>query len=449
MSVSQNKTKKPSLSIVIAGHVDHGKSTTMGRFLLDLGVVDARTFEKLKSEASTLQMESWAYAYILDSLPEERERGLTSDIALKPFETEKYRFMIIDAPGHRDFVKNMIRGAAQADVCILFVSAAPSDLKAGIKIGDDQIPGGQTREHAILASVLGIEQVIIAINKMDLVKYEEQSYRTAVKTVSNLLKEIKSPWVSKLADILFVPISGLEGENLCSPSSKMPWWSSGSLLDALNNLNPPSIRSDYSLRFIVQDAYEMPGMGTVLDGRVLSGRITSNAKVSILPMNEDGLVKDLWLDEDEGVTTEAIAGDHVTLTIRGVDKENLYAGIVLSSPNDLPSVPSKIVSRILLLDSGKMIIPGTLLALHCGTAQVSARISKILAIERMHPKHKKVKREIDGRITIAFPGELIEVEIETLESIVAEPYKKNPALGRVVLRDMGVTIAVGVITDVE
>ncbi|MFX1511226.1 MAG: GTP-binding protein [Promethearchaeota archaeon] len=449
MSVSQNGVKKPSIALTIIGHVDHGKSTSMGRFLVDLGVIDPRTFEKLQTEASMLQMDSWAYAYILDSLPEERERGLTSDIALRPFETEKYRIMLIDAPGHRDFVKNMIRGAAQADACILFVSAAPSDLKAGVKVGDDQTPGGQTREHAILASVLGIEQIIIAINKMDLVDYQKESYTKAVKTIIDLFKEIKSPWAYKLDNIPFIPISGLEGENLCAPSQKMPWWSGGSLLDSLNSLIPPSIRSEYSLRLVIQDTYEMPGVGVLLDGRVLSGRLGVNEKVLLLPINESGVIKDLWVDEDDINITEAFAGDHVTLTVRGVEKENLHSGIVLSDPNDPPSVPAKIVGRILLLDSGKMIIPGALLALHCGTAQVSARINKILKIEHMSPKHKKVRREIEGRITFAFPGELIQLEIEPLESIVAETYENHAALGRVVLRDMGVTVGVGIITHVE
>ncbi|MFX0126436.1 MAG: GTP-binding protein, partial [Candidatus Hodarchaeota archaeon] len=209
---------KPTISLVWIGHVDHGKSTTLGHLLYQIGAIDPRVMEKLKVEAAQHQMDSWKWAYILDSLPEERQRGITSDIAFYPFKTEERNFMLIDAPGHRDFVKNMIRGAAQADACVLVVSAVPNDLKSGLKIGGQNDPGGQTREHAILASVLGINQLIVVVNKIDLVGYSEEHYNQAIKHIKTLLKEIQSPWEKEIHKIPFIPVCGLLGDNLIQPS---------------------------------------------------------------------------------------------------------------------------------------------------------------------------------------------------------------------------------------
>lgn len=211
---------KPTISLIWIGHVDHGKSTTLGHLLAQIGVIDPRTIEKLKEEAIQNQMESWQWAYVLDSLPEEKQRGITSDIAFYPFKTQERNFMLIDAPGHRDFVRNMIRGAAQADACVLVLSAVPNDLKSGLKKGKINDPGGQTREHAILASVLGIGQIIIAINKMDLVNYQEEAFKLAVKSIKELFSEIQSPWMKNFDSIPIVPISGYFGENLIESSNQ-------------------------------------------------------------------------------------------------------------------------------------------------------------------------------------------------------------------------------------
>ena len=225
---------KPTISLIWIGHVDHGKSTTLGHLLSQIGAIDVRTIEKLEEEAIEHQMESWTWAYILDTLPEEKQRGITSDIAFYPFETEKRNFMLIDSPGHRDFVKNMIRGASQADACVLVISAVPNDLKSGLKVGGYQDPGGQTREHAILASVLGINQVIIAINKMDQVEYRQDRYHEAVDKIKQLFREIQSPWTKQIESIPFIPICGLAGENLSEHSGQMEWYDGYTLLEALN-----------------------------------------------------------------------------------------------------------------------------------------------------------------------------------------------------------------------
>ncbi|MHA2499583.1 MAG: GTP-binding protein, partial [Candidatus Hodarchaeales archaeon] len=313
-------TSKPSISLVVLGHVDHGKSTTLGHFLYELGTIDQRAMEKFESEAEMLKMSSWKWAFVLDSLPEERERGLTEDIAFFPFETPNRRFLLIDAPGHRDFVKNALRGAAQADACILMVSANPGDLKSGLKVGTgDGTPGGQTREHAILASVLGVQEVCIAINKMDTVNYSKEQYEATVDATKELLQEIQSPWVKKLSKIPFIPISGFEGVNLTKSSSELSWYKGPTLLEALDLMEPPVTRKDLKLRFIVQDAYERPGVGTVVDGRVVSGILHMGAKVLVQPGAEAGSVKEIWGTGGTSIQ-ELQSGEHGVINLQGITK---------------------------------------------------------------------------------------------------------------------------------
>ena len=289
----------PSISLIWIGHVDHGKSTTLGHLLAQIGAIDERSLKKLEEEAAEHQMETWKWAYILDTLPEEKERGITSDIAFYPFETEKRNFMLIDSPGHRDFVKNMIRGASQADACVLVVSAVPNDLKSGLKSGGFQDPGGQTREHAILASVLGINQVIIAINKMDLVNYSEERYNNAVKTIKDLLTEIQSPWAQKLDKIKFIPVSGLKGENLSNKSTKMEWFKGYTLLEALNAFVSVEHERKKEMRFIGYDILERHGFGTFLLGKVLSTSLKPGDTVKILPQGIESEIKEVWIQEEK------------------------------------------------------------------------------------------------------------------------------------------------------
>ncbi len=437
------KDRKPTISLVIIGHIDHGKSTTLGHFLYQAGVVDERMIEKLREESKAYSMESWTWAYVLDTLPEERQKGITADIAFQYFETDKYKFVLIDAPGHRDFVKNALRGAAQADAALLVVSAVENDLKAGLKAGTPESPGGQTREHAILGSVLGIEQLIVCINKMDLVNYSQKNYDFAVKAMKHLFKIIQSPWLNKIDQIPFIPISGLHGDNLVQKSEKMPWYDGPTLLEALNSLSPPKSKEKMALRFVADDAYDRPGSGTVLQGKIISGSLKVNDKVKLLPAGEIGTVKEIWLDEES--VTEAISGEHVVVNLRDVTRDNLDAGVILAPPNYEYQPPKEITARLLVME--KPLIPASTLALHCGTSHTSARVSEILSIERKSSSHDKVPRENMGKIMIAFPSELITVKITILDPIVIEKYEEFPELGRIILRHMGQTIGVGIVTE--
>ncbi|MEM2367884.1 MAG: GTP-binding protein, partial [Candidatus Bathyarchaeia archaeon] len=249
-----SRPEKPHLNLVIMGHVDHGKSTTTGHMLYLAGVVDERTVKQYEEEARKLGKETFKFAWILDNLKEERERGLTIDLRFLKFETKKYYFTIIDAPGHRDFVKNMITGASQADGAILFVSAKRGEFEAGIG------PGGQTREHAFLAFTLGVNQLVVAINKMDdpTVNWSQERYNEVKNEVARMLKMVGY----KVEKIPFVPTSGWTGDNLVKPSDKMPWYKGPTLLEALDVFEVPPKPLDKPLRIPIQDVYSITGVGT-------------------------------------------------------------------------------------------------------------------------------------------------------------------------------------------
>jgi len=435
--------EKPTISLIWIGHVDHGKSTTLGHLLYQIGAIDPRIMEKLKEEAVQHQMESWQWAYILDSLPEEKQRGITSDIAFYPFETKKRNFMLIDAPGHRDFVKNMIRGAAQADACVLVVSAVPNDLKSGLKISGYQDPGGQTREHAVLASVLGINQLIVAINKLDLVEFREDRFNQAVDLIKGLLKEIQSPWVKKLDLIPFIPISGLLGDNLIQPSENLKWYSGPSLIEALNALEGAVPKEKMDMRFVTYDLDERHGFGTLLLGKVIGSALKTGDKVKILPLGLKTDVKEIWIQDVKSSMLKA--GEHGSVLLRNIDKDTVEEGVILAPEKTNYKFASVIQCRLLILDGS--LIPGSSVVFHCGASYATAQISQITKILRMNPKHKKLPREFEGKITIAFEGELIETYITLDTSMVVEKFSDFPELGRVIIRHSGQTIAVGIIND--
>ncbi|MHA2296921.1 MAG: GTP-binding protein [Candidatus Hodarchaeales archaeon] len=432
------KTQRTTISLVTLGHVDHGKSTTMGRFLAEIGVVDPRTLEKNLDEAASLGMEEWGYAYALDSLPEERERGLTSDIAFQPFQTETQNMMLIDAPGHRDYVSKMISGAAISDSCILMVSAEPGDLRSGLKIPEGKSPGGQTREHAIIGSVLGIQQVIVCINKMDLVDYSEKGFQEAVNAIKKLLKQIQSPWIKK--NIPFIPISGREGTNLASKPEVMPWYAGPTLLETLDTLEPPTFKEGLDLRFLVQDSYDIPGTGLVLQGRVVSGILYKDTNVVLLPGSQQVKVREIY-NMDEDPIGELSTGNYGLVSLKGFSKENLIPGIVLAPTGREYKIPELLKVRLLVLDSApKPLIKGNNLVLHVAMGVTTAVIEDFVSLDR--PTAGSSKRE---KVFFARPGEVATVMLSLDSPLVTELSIDNTILGRVLLRDMGNTVAVGLL----
>jgi elongation factor 1-alpha len=280
-----SKSEKPHINLIIMGHVDHGKSTTTGHLLYDAGAIDERTIKAYQDEADKMGKGTFKFAWVLDNLKEERERGVTIDLRFLQFATKKYNYTVIDAPGHRDFVKNMITGASQADACVLFCSAKKGEFEAGIG------PGGQTREHAFLSFTLGVRQAIVAVNKMDdiSVNYDKERYEEIKNEVTRMLRMVGF----KTDKVNFVPVSGWTGENLVKRSDKMPWYTGPTLVEALDMLELPAKPTNKPLRVPIQDIYTITGIGTVPVGRVETGVLKPGDKLVFMPSNKSAEVKSI------------------------------------------------------------------------------------------------------------------------------------------------------------
>ena len=278
--------EKPHLNLVFIGHVDHGKSTTVGRLLFEMGAIGEHIIRQYREEAQKIGKATFEFAWVMDRLKEERERGLTIDISHQKMETDKYYFTIIDALGHRDFIKNMITGASQADAAVLVVDVAQKDEKGGL------MP--QTKEHVFLARTLGIGQFIVAINKMDAVDWSKEKFEETKAQLDKLFKIVGY----KPEQITYVPISALQGENIVKKSDKMPWWDGPTLVEALNNLKVPEKPIDLPLRIPIQDVYSITGIGTVPVGRVETGVLKPGDKVIFEPPGVTGEVKSIEMHHE-------------------------------------------------------------------------------------------------------------------------------------------------------
>ncbi|CAD7673415.1 unnamed protein product [Nyctereutes procyonoides] len=331
--------EKTHINIVVIGHVDSGKSTTTGHLIYKCGGIDKRTIEKFEKEAAEMGKGSFKYAWVLDKLKAERERGITIDISLWKFETSKYYVTIIDAPGHRDFIKNMITGTSQADCAVLIVAAGVGEFEAGIS------KNGQTREHALLAYTLSVKQLIVGVNKMDSTEppYSQKRYEEIVKEVSTYIKKIGyNP-----DTVAFVPISGWNGDNMLEPSANMPWFkgwkvtrkdgnaSGTTLLEALDCILPPTHPTDKPLRLPLQDVYKIGGIGTVPVGRVETGVLKPGMVVTFAPVNVTTEVKSVEMHHE--ALSEALPGDNVGFNVKNVSVKDVRRGNVAGdSKNDPP-----------------------------------------------------------------------------------------------------------------
>ncbi|MDE1825918.1 MAG: elongation factor 1-alpha, partial [Candidatus Micrarchaeota archaeon] len=302
--------EKPHMNIVFIGHVDHGKSTTVGRLLYETKSVSEQDMKKLKEEAAKYNKPTFEFAFVMDTIKEERERGITIDVSHKEFKGQNYYFTIIDAPGHKDFVKNMITGASQADAAVLVLSA-----KDGIQ--------AQTREHAFLAKVLGISQLIVGINKMDAIEYDRVKFEDAKAQISTLLKTIGFD----VAKVTFIPYSALAGDNVVAKSPKMEWYTGPTLLAALDALSLPTKPTEKPLRLPIQDVYTISGFGTVPVGRVETGVMKPGDNVVIMPSNVKTDVKSIEMHHQQ--LPSAGPGDNVGFNIKGVDKGVIKRGDVV------------------------------------------------------------------------------------------------------------------------
>lgn len=416
---------KPHMNLAVIGHIDHGKSTLVGRLMYETGAIPQHIIDKFREEAKEKGKESFAFAWVMDSLKEERERGITIDIAHKRFDTDKYYFTIVDCPGHRDFVKNMITGASQADAAILVV-AAPDGVMA------------QTKEHVFLSRTLGINQLIIAVNKMDATDYSEDKYNQVKKDVSELLGMVGF----KAADVPFIPTSAFEGDNVSKNSSNTPWYNGPTILECLNSLKLPEAPDDLPLRVPVQDAYTISGIGTVPVGRVETGVMKKGQMVTFMPSGASGEVKSIEMHHEEA--SEARPGDNIGWNVRGVGKADVRRGDVCGESKNPPTVADEFTGQVVVLQHPSAITIGYTPVFHCHTTQTACTLMSI--DKKLDPKSGQVKEE---NPTFIKAGDAAIITVKPTRPMVIEPVKEIPQLGRFAIRDMGMTIAAGMCMSVK
>jgi len=438
--------EKVHINIVVIGHVDSGKSTTTGHLIYKCGGIDKRTIEKFEKEAQEMGKGSFKYAWVLDKLKAERERGITIDIALWKFETAKYYVTIIDAPGHRDFIKNMITGTSQADCAVLVVACGTGEFEAGIS------KNGQTREHALLAQTLGVKQLIVACNKMDTTEppFSEARYTEVMNEVSNFIKKIGyNPKA-----VAFVPISGFNGDNMLEASPNMPWFkgwaverkegnaSGKTLLEALDAIIPPSRPTDRPLRLPLQDVYKIGGIGTVPVGRVETGTLKPGMVVTFAPQNVTTEVKSVEMHHES--LTEATPGDNVGFNIKNVSVKDIRRGSVCSdSKNDPAKEAQSFTAQVIIMNHPGQIGPGYTPVLDCHTAHIACKFAEL-----KEKVDRRSGKKVEDNPKFLKSGDAGIVELIPSKPMCVEAFTDYAPLGRFAVRDMRQTVAVGVIKEV-
>ena len=421
--------EKPHLNLVFIGHVDHGKSTTVGRLLFDGGAVSEQELRKLKEKAAELGKAGFEFAYTMDTLKEEQERGVTIDLAHKKFNCDKFELTIIDAPGHKDFIKNMITGASQADAGVLVVAA------------NDGI-NSQTKEHVFLSKVLGVNQLIVAINKMDIsgVDYSETRWKEVKAELEKLLKSVGY----KTDTIQFLAIASYPGDNVVKKTDKMPWYSGPTLLEAINNLNPPEKPTQLPLRMPIQDVYNIKGIGVVPVGRIETGLLKVNDKIVAVPGREGkqvpGECKTIEMHHEQIQTAEP--GDNVGISVRGFGKKDVARGDVLGHPDNVPSVATEFTGQIVVLNHPSVITVGYTPVLHIHTAQIACRVEQI--VKKLNPATGETLQENPDFIK---NGDAAIIRFVPMQPLCIEKKADIPQLSQFAIRDSGATVAAGMCID--
>ena len=425
MSSQWEDKSKPHLNLVFIGHVDHGKSTTVGRLLLDTGHIEQHVIDKNEKLAVEQGKAGFGLAYVMDGLKEERERGITIDVAHKELFTPNYYFTIIDAPGHRDFVKNMITGTSQADAAVL-VCAANDGVNA------------QTREHAFLARVLGVKQLIINVNKMDIsgVDYSEDRYNAVVKELHQLLKMAGfNP-----ADVPMIPCSSFLGENLYNKSSNMPWYKGQTLFEAIDGIQMPSKPTDRPLRLPIQDVYKISGIGTVPVGKIETGVLHAGKTVIFNPSQKSAEVKSIEMHHTN--VEKAEPGDNVGFNVRGLAATDIRRGDVAGYTDAPPAFvrhDETFIGQIQLMEIPKAIGTGYTPVFHCHTSQVAVRFVELLENSRTKEANPPFLKTGDAAL----------VRFAPTKPMAIEEMSDFPELSRFAIRDMGKTVAAGVCMKIE
>ena len=419
--------QKPHLNVIFVGHVDHGKSTTVGRLFYDAGVVDEQTMRKLKEKAQELGKVGFEFAFIMDTLKEERERGVTIDLNYKKFITDKREITIIDAPGHRDFVKNMITGSSQADVAFLVVSAVD-----GIQ--------AQTKEHALLTKTLGVGQIAVAVNKMDVANFDEAKYKKIKDEVTVLLKQSGY----KTEGVAFIPISAFKGDNVAKKSENMSWYKGPTIKEQLDLFKEPEKPTNLPLRLPIQDVYNITGIGVVPVGKVETGVMKIGDKVIIVPAREgkgiSGEVKTIEMHHEQVQVAEP--GDNIGFNIRGVAKKDIARGDVLGHTTNPPTIAKEFTAQIVVLNHPTVLTAGYTPVFHIHTAQVACQFAEL--IEQIDPASGQVIKQKPDMLK---NGDAAKVRIVPTKPVVIEKKADIPHMSSFAVRDAGNTVAAGVCID--
>jgi elongation factor 1-alpha len=401
--------------------------------LYKCGGIDKRTLEKLEKEAENLGKSSFKFAFIMDKLKSERERGITIDISLWQFETPKLHFTIIDAPGHRDFIKNMITGTSQADCAMLVIDSTTGGFEAGL--------AGQTKEHALLAFTLGVKQMIVAVNKMDdkTVGFSQARFNEIKENTVDFLKKIGY----STDKIPFIPLSGWAGDNLIEKSDNLKWFSGPTLVEALDNITPPSRPTDKPLRVPLQDVYKISGIGTVPVGRVETGVIKPGMNVVFAPAGVTSEVKSVEMHHTQ--MPEAVPGDNIGFNVTKVSVKDIKRGNVCGDvKNDPPKGCEDFTAQVIILNHPGQIGNGYAPVLDCHTAHIACKFEKIT--EKIDKRNGKVLEENPQALK---KGDAGIVTMKPGKPMCVEAFNEYPPLGRFAVRDMKQTVAVGIIKKVN
>ena len=418
---------KPILNVVFVGHVDHGKSTTIGRLMFDSGMVRPEELEKLKAEAERHGKAGFEFAYVMDTIKEERERGVTIDLSYQKVVTQKFEVTIIDAPGHRDFVKNMITGTSQADASFLTVAAG-----LGVQ--------PQTKEHLWLLRTMGVQQIAVNVNKMDVVNYKEEEFSKIKDEMTKLFKEVGYD----ASKIPFLAISAQKGDNIVKKSANMPWYKGPTVMEQLDLFKEPDKPTTLPLRMPLQDVYEISGIGTIPVGKLVTGTMKPGQKIVALPgrtgKGVEGEVKTVEMHHEQ--LTQAEAGDNIGASIRGIGKKDVARGDVICDAASPATIAEEFVAQVAVINHPTVIAKGYTPVFHVHTAQVPCQFIEL--IEKTSPDGKKTPNP-----DFLKNGDVAKVRIKPIGNLVIETQKANPYMSRFAVRDAGATVAAGVCIEIK
>ncbi len=420
--------EKPNMNVVFVGHVDAGKSTVVGQLLFQSGAVSEQEMKKLREEAEKHGKAGFEFAYVMDKIRESRERGVTIDLAYRKIMTQKYQITIIDAPGHRDFVKNMITGASQADAAFLVI-AAPAGVQS------------QTTEHLWLLRTMGVKNLCIAVNKMDAVEYKEEKFNKVKEDVGKLLQGVGI----KPEETTFIACSGLKGDNIAKKSENMPWYKGPTVFEKFDLFPEPKLPTELPMRMPVQDVYEITGIGTVPVGKIETGVMKVGQKVKILPgrtgKGSEGEVRSIEMHHES--LPEASAGDNVGINIRGVGKKDIARGDVICAADKPIPVVEEFIATITVINHPTVLAKGYTPVFHIHTAQVPCQFTELIA--QIDPRTGETIKENPDFLK---NGDSAKVRIKPQGNLCLETQKENQFTSRFAVRDAGATVAAGICTEI-